>query len=441
MSGAPWPVDAAQRIMAIFGQHTDYQAAHAQVCREVRQCSPAGMKEALKRAGLKPPREYLRTTAIHVGLKPADPLPYAAPIDGLDFDEHAETRKTDPVPPPMPEAPSRPGVVARDDLKRLVEFTRREPLPFEELCNRLDLSPAKARSLVDLARKQGLTVQVAHGHVGIASTTDERIQNVGVAPVVGERQTVGVISDTHFGSKYCLRAQIVEFVHHAYMRGAREILHPGDLVDGMYRHGLWEVSHMGLDAQADDLLDTLPQLPGLNYRCITGNHDETFEDGSGVGFGHYLTTRAAQRGRSDIHFYGRRSAFIRVCGAVVHLWHPRGSLSYAKSYKLQKIIEKYSSGEKPHLLLVGHFHQTCHVLERGVHGFLCPTFQGGGSAFGKSLGGAPTIGGMILSWEMTEGGTMRSFTHEHRSYYEVERPHHIDEYVGAREETPIVRSA
>lgn len=329
-----------------------------------------------------------------------------------------------PVPPPSPSRAERGGELRQ----KLYDIIKKGPISFAELCDRLDMAPAKARAAIDDARANGLQVHTEHDHVGIKTNVQqERIQDVGIAPIVGERQRAGVISDTHLGSKYCLRAQLRDFVHYAYFeRGVREIFHPGDWLDGMYKHGLWEVSHSGLDAQVDDLLEVLPQLPGLNYRGITGNHDETFEDASGISVGDFIVERFRERGRNDVHFYGRRSAYIKMGGIIVHLWHPRGSAAYAKSYRLQKVIEKYSSGEKPHMLLVGHFHQYCHLFDRGIHAFLCPTFQGGGSAFGNSLGGAPTMGGMILEWDLTEHGTMRNFVHEYRSYFEVEQPHRIE---------------
>jgi predicted phosphodiesterase len=314
-------------------------------------------------------------------------------------------------------------------MQRLTQLMKRHPISFQELCDRLDMSPARTRQLLDEARKQGMQLRVENDHVGMTPThvEDDRVKEVGIAPVVGERQKVAVISDTHLGSKYCLRDQLKEFIHYAYDQGVREILHPGDVLDGMYKHGIFEVSHTGLDAQAQDLFEVLPKLPGLNYRCVTGNHDFTFTESIGVDVGEYLSRYFRDNGRKDIHFYGNRGAFLRIKGALVHLWHPRSGVSYARSYALQKHIEKYSSGEKPNILLAGHWHVYCHVYERGVHGIACPTFQGGGSAFSKSLGGAPAIGGLLLSWDLTEHGTIRSFVIEKRSYFEVEQPHRVAE--------------
>jgi predicted phosphodiesterase len=323
-------------------------------------------------------------------------------------------------------------------IEKLVQLTKRGPMEFQDMCDKLDLSPSKTRGLIVQAREMGIKVHVEHDHVGIKLPgPEERVRTIGIAPVVGERQKIAVISDTHLGSKYCLRDQLRDFVHHAYDQGVREILHPGDVLDGMYRHGIYEVSHVGLDEQARDLYETLPRLKGLNYRAITGNHDFTFTESSGVDVGVYLENYFKKHGREDLHFYGNRGAFLRVKGAVVHLWHPRSGVSYARSYAIQKHIEKYASGEKPNILLCGHWHVYCHVYERGVHGLACPTFQGGGSAFSKSLGGAPAIGGLMLSWELTEHGTVRNFAVEKRSYFEVEKPHQIDDDTGFLAEIPI----
>jgi hypothetical protein len=202
-----------------------------------------------------------------------------------------------------------------------------------------------------------------------------------------------------------------------HQRGVRQIVVPGDWVDGCYKHGVFELSHTGLTDQTRDLQETLPKLDGLSYHGITGNHDETFADLSGVNVGCVISTA-----RPDIHFYGRCGAFLQIKGAVIHLWHPLGGMSYAKSYKLQKQVEKYGAGEKPHILLGGHVHQFCCVEDRGVFAVFCPTFQASGSAFSKRLGGQPALGGLVLSWEIAGEDLVRNFAVERRRYFEVEKP-------------------
>lgn len=349
---------------------------------------------------------------------------FSCPTSYLKEATAEEPKKAAPAEPKANRKPT--GQLPSDALKTLLVMARKGPVNFHTLCDKLDLSPAKVLRLIETAKEGGVEVHIEHNHVGVRPD-EERVVSIGVPPTVGQRQRIAVISDTHLGSKYCLREQLIEFIHYAYSQGVREILHPGDVLDGCYRHGIFEVSHTGIDSQAQDLFEVLPQLPGLTYHAITGNHDYTFTELIGVDVGQYLMNYFAMRGRKDLHFHGNRGAFLRLRGAMIHLWHPKKNPGYAKSYSLQKQVEKYASGEKPNLLFTGHWHLFCYVQERGVHAFACPTFQGGGSAFSKSLGGAPAIGGLIVSWEATQDGTLRAVTLEKRDYYEVEVPQHLDE--------------
>lgn len=312
----------------------------------------------------------------------------------------------------------RPGT---DRFTKLVSLVR-QSLPYAELCDKLDMSPRRTHELIEAARKAGLKIHVEHSIVGLKFDEPlERVQATKISPLVGKRQSVAVISDTHLGSKYCLRDQLKDFIHRVYDRGVREILHPGDALDGQYRHGVYEVTHVGIDEQTRDLFETLPQLPGLTYHGITGNHDNTFTESSGVDAGEFISSYFRKRGRNDFTFYGNRGAFLKIRGAVVHLWHPRSGGAYAISYPLQKKIEGYAA-LKPQILLAGHWHRYTHCTERGIEAFACPTFQAGRSAFSKSLTGAPAIGGLTLSWDLTRDGTIREFALEKRMYFEAERP-------------------
>ena len=309
-------------------------------------------------------------------------------------------------------------------LLELVKLTRKGPIPFGELCDKLDVSPKRLRELLGEAKAQDLVIGVDGDHVGFSGAkAREEIQETGVRPVVGMRQKIACISDTHLGSKYCLRAQLIDFIHYAYDQGVREILHSGDILDGCYDHGRYELSHVGLDEQTRDLFETLPALEGLTYHSIGGNHDGTFTSESGVDVPLFIRNYFLSRGRGDWFAYGNRGALLRVRGALVELWHPSGGVAYAQSYKIQKKIESYAPGRKPQTLQIGHWHQHATITSRGIFGFSAGTFQGGGSAFARSLtSGPPAIGGTIIGWDATKDGTLRDLIVERREYYENETP-------------------
>ena len=76
--------------------------------------------------------------------------------------------------------------------------------------------------------------------------------------------------------------------------------------------------------------------------------------------------------------------------------HPHGGMSYARSYKAQKIIEQFQPETKPHVLLCGHWHVANHLpAYRNVEGFLVPSFQGQ-TQFARRLGLQSIVGGLIL---------------------------------------------
>ena len=312
------------------------------------------------------------------------------------------------------------------DIQSLIAATRK-PIEFEALCDKLGKSPSVVRNLMTNAKDRGIDLQIGNDHIFLSPNEQIRtVQDTLIQPTNGERQMIGVISDLHLGSKYCLRAQIQDCVEHMYSRGIRHILIPGDLLDGCYQHGIFELSHTGLEDQTQDLYETLPRLSGLNYHAITGNHCESFHSASGVNVGAFITGYFREHGRNDIRFYGTCGAFLSILGAVIELWHPLGGAAYSKSYKLQKHVESYGAGQKPHICLAGHLHQFAVVEDRGVFAVLCPTFQASGSAFSKRLGGQPALGGLILSWEIAGKDIVRNFAVERRRYFEVEHPTRIE---------------
>ena len=301
------------------------------------------------------------------------------------------------------------------EMRALVDATRK-PIAFEDLCDKLNKSPAAVRNLLARSDDSGIGLKIGQDHIQLSGVEQIRtVQDTRILPTRGKRQQVGVISDLHLGSKYCLRTQLKDCVHYIYSLGIRDILCPGDWLDGCYRHGVFELSHTGLEDQTQDLAETLPRLKGLKYHGITGNHDETFSALTGVDVGRYIHSV-----RPDILFYGRCGAFIKIKGIVAELWHPLKGMGYAKTYQLQNHIRDYGAGEKPDLLLAGHWHQSAEVESRGVFARACPTFQGCGSTFSHRLGGQAALGGQIISWDVTASGLVRNFSAERRRYFEVE---------------------
>lgn len=344
-------------------------------------------------------------------------------LPDLDYEQDEETT---PATPPRPTDPA--PAIDEASLAKLVETTRRKPTTLEALCDSLDMSPLRVRGLVEVARERGYRVEIDGHHVGRRPQDDASPEHHDIqVPKAGERHVIAAVGDIHYGSKHHLASYFQDYCQYAYERGARKFLHVGDLLDGVYRHSVWDQSHRGYEEQVGVAIEQLPRWPDAEWFFIQGNHDETLGEANGLDVGRAIEQSFVAAGRTDMKYLGPRAAYVRLVapgerrGLFVELWHPRDkSNAYAKSYRMQKHIEKYAPGQKPDLLLVGHWHQQMYFTTRGVHALSVGCWQGGQSAFGKSLGGAPDIGSWIIEYALTPEGTVRHIRPEWVGYFEKE---------------------
>lgn len=322
-----------------------------------------------------------------------------------------------------------------DDVRRLVEACRRGPRTLEQLCDQLQCWPARVQQLAQQARAHGYTVEVAGNALAWQAPDAARAaaeQTVQLRQTTGDRFTIAVCSDLHFGSKYCMREQLVDYMRQVYADGARVCVIAGDILDGCYAHGRWELSHHGWDEQARDAFESLPRLDGLHYYAIDGNHDSTFWAETGMVSGERLVDYFSANGRTDLTFCGAREGRLslrmpRVARPlVIEAWHPRAQKAYALSYQMQKRVEAYAPGTKPDVLVCGHWHSAGYFAVRGIHALSAGCFQSGESAFSRSLVGGVSCGGWSLSWQATGNGTVRRVRPEFFSYYHREDSRAVD---------------
>lgn len=205
---------------------------------------------------------------------------------------------------------------------------------------------------------------------------------------------LGVVSDTHLGSVH----QQITLLHETYKifkaEGIKQVLHAGDMIEGngrLYKGQQFEMFVHGADSLVSYTIKQYPQVPGITTYCIAGSHDFSYfkEDG-------YDALRAIADKRPDIKYLGVSGAYLNFGKINVYLMHGSGGNAYARSYKMQKIIEQLPAGEKPHILLLGHYHTT-NILPnyRNVAGFQLPCFQTQ-TQYLKAKGLSPEIGFLIL---------------------------------------------
>jgi len=198
--------------------------------------------------------------------------------------------------------------------------------------------------------------------------------------------------------------------------GITTVYHPGDLVDGLgvYRTQNTEVLLHTYEDQIDHAEAVYPRHDGVTTYIISGNHDLEGDFGKAGAD----PVQAVANRRPDIEYLGRYSARVELPnGAEIHLLHPQGGGAYATSYRPQKIVEAYEGGDKPAILLVGHYHRVGYFPTRGVHTLLAGTFQGPTTFSTRKAMGAAGWGFYLVDCRLADDGSIVRFRPEFCPFY------------------------
>ena len=248
-----------------------------------------------------------------------------------------------------------------DKLKYLI----RKKKSLKEICNELELKDYEVIGLVTLLKEQGFLCDYVNGEVVLLKkpVNDEKVYEV---PYNLEKLKLLLISDTHLCSKFD-RLDILRYLYaKAEDEGVKYVLHSGDFTDGKnnsrpeHNYELKELSYQG---QVDYCVDKYPQFSGTTY-VIQGNHDNWWYKSNGSEI-----VKAIANQRSDIEYLGADVGNVKIGNLDVRLFHGSGGIAYAKSYKIQKILDQIALNERPDILQTGHIHQAFYMKQDKTHCF------------------------------------------------------------------------
>lgn len=184
----------------------------------------------------------------------------------------------------------------------------------------------------------------------------------------------GYYSDPHVGSKYFSEKLWMLMLARFKSEGIDTIYSPGDNLEGMSgRPGhIYELAQIGASAQIKYAVELFKAAPdGMHFFIIDGNHDQWFKQKGDAGLvaGEMIASRT-----TNVTFLGEWEADVELAkGVVMKLFHANDGTAYADSYKLQKLIESFTGGHKPNIVLEGHYHKQAAIFRRNVFGFECGT--------------------------------------------------------------------
>lgn len=223
---------------------------------------------------------------------------------------------------------------------------------------------------------------------------------------------VGLVGDTHLACKEC-RLDALHAQYDLFEReGIKTVLHAGNIVDGYIpRINGASVLCSGVDDQAQYVIDHYPARKSITTHFITGDDHEGWWQKEGFNFGAYLAMLAKEQGRTDLNYIGHIEADVEIkCrgtsrSTIIKVQHPGGGSAYSRSYTGQKQVEAFQGGEKPDVLVQGHYHVSNYMNDRNVHVISLPGFQDQ-TVFARKKRLRMEIGGALLSFKVSETGAL-----------------------------------
>lgn len=302
---------------------------------------------------------------------------------------------------------------------------KKEAVKVLDLAKEFNMTTRQIENVIfDLSKSKNITISN-----GIVSIITPSFGQIDLDIFNSDWQTYGLVADTHL----CCKEERLDALHACYdlfeQEGIKYVFHAGNIVDGyIQKLNNSSVTVSTPDGQAQYVIDNYPQRKGITTYFITGDDHEGWWIKDGFNWGAYLEMMAKKQGRNDLVYLGHVEADIDLVTkggkAIMKIQHPGGGSSYARSYTGQKQVEAFQGGEKPHILVQGHYHVNNYMYERNVHVINLPGFQEQ-TIFARKKRLRMDVGGGIVHIQQnpTDGSIMR-FKYEiipffDRKYYQA----------------------
>lgn len=251
---------------------------------------------------------------------------------------------------------------------KVIDFIKRKKgkkLNLIQIANSLDISPKQVQSEIKKLIKGGMNIEVSPDSSIELSATIPKKSNLSINTkgyFGNDWIRLGVIADTHLVSKY-ERLDVLNALYDVYEKeGIETVLHGGNWIDGEFRFNKYDVYFIGIENQVRYFVKNYPKRNGIKTLIVSGDdHEGWYVSGHGVNIGQVMQDRATEAGRNDLIDLGyieRDLEFKKGSGkSIIRVAHFGGGSTYAHSYTAQKYAEMLQGGEKPSVVIAGHFHK------------------------------------------------------------------------------------
>lgn len=235
-------------------------------------------------------------------------------------------------------------------LRALKKLSLQGGTTYDELSKLLKINKSSLYVYVYELRDAGYPISIRDNILYLEKPTTDNSKEL---KIKGDYFRIGLVADTHIGSKNADIHNLHKFYQIAEEWGADMILHAGDITEGfnVYKGQENEIEIWGADEQVAQVVDKYPD--NLPTSFITGNHDLAVMKTAGVDIGKMIAKE-----RQDMEYLGRYKADVKLGDFTIRLLHPDGGASYALSYRPQRYVEGYlAKGDNVGMLVYGHLHE------------------------------------------------------------------------------------
>ena len=319
-----------------------------------------------------------------------------------------------------------PPIEVSGDTTKLRELLRRGPRTFDQLSEALKTTTQQVERMCEDLRSAGYLVHEFGGHVeiskqpGPSESTEAHILR---SDKKGYTK-FGYVSDSHLCSKYAREDCLAELYNWFAGEGVSTVFNTGNWIDGEARFNKHDIFVHGMENQVNYFVEHYPQRKGIVTKFISGDdHEGWYGQREGIDIGAFTESKARSSGRKDLVHLGFIESFVTLehlgngSATQLLLVHPGGGSAYATSYAPQKFVEALQGGEKPGMILFGHWHKIFDLLIRNT---IC---LGGGCTkdldpFGRKMKLAYHIGGLIVETWQDEKGAIERWRVEKRQFFD-----------------------
>lgn len=317
----------------------------------------------------------------------------------------------------------------------IIKVAKQKSVSLIDLANTFNVSPNTIKSTIEDLQKNGYVISIENDKASVGYHEDNPVQKIEVdkffhgkpekvyllregkrLEVEGFNYKFGALADTHLGSKY-ERLDILNALYDIYEKeGVKIVLHGGNYIDGEFKFNKFETKTHGFDEMIDYFLKNYPKRKGIKTLFISGDdHEGWWTQQNGIDPGRVIEERQKRYGRDDLVYLGYQEATLELKtqkgSSLLKLIHGGKGTSYADSYRTQKIVESLQEGEKPNILLVGHYHKALYHTPRGVHSLLLGCTQDQ-TRFMRKMEIKSYIGGWLVEINQADTGEINRFKPE-----------------------------